>query len=186
MAKEALVIISQGVEEIEAVCVIDILRRCEVTVCVAGFPTAEPLTASRGIKIIPDAAFEDVANKEYDFVILPGGMEHAKRMEGAKEVLKLLTDQHESGRWVGAVCAAPIALCACGAFKGAKMTSHPSVESVVSANGPYSTDAVTFAEDYKLITSRGAGTSVAFGLAIGKLLVGEAASSAVGKAILAL
>ncbi len=159
----ALVLLAQGNEEMEAVITIDVMRRAEIDVTVAGLDGANPIRCSRGVVITPDVALEEVSG-EYDIVVLPGGAEGAQRLAEAPAVGELLRNQENAGRRVGAICAAPVALKQHGVFKGRRMTSHPSVRTLLEDWGEYSEHSVV--EDGNLITSRGPGTAFAFALRI--------------------
>jgi protein DJ-1 len=159
----ALVLLAQGSEEIEAVISIDVLRRGGIVVTVAGVDGEEPVRCSRGVVIIPDVALERV-DGDFDIVVLPGGAEGAQRLAQSAKVGEILRSQEQSGRWVGAICAAPIALQAHGVFQHRQLTSHPSVKAVIEDWGEYSEHSVV--ADGNLITSRGPGTAFAFALRI--------------------
>ena len=160
---KALVVLARGTEEMEAVITIDVLRRGGVDVTVAGLDGTDPIRCSRGVVITPDVGLESVEG-EFDALILPGGGEGAKRLAQSNKVGELLREHEEGGRWVAAICAAPIALEAHGVFKGRHLTSHPSVKSTLESWGKYSEHAVE--ADGNLITSRGPGTTFPFALRI--------------------
>ncbi len=159
----ALVLLTQGAEEMEAVISIDVLRRAGVQVVVAGVDGGEPIRCSRDVLITPDVALADVRGA-FDVLVLPGGAEGATRLAESPGVGELLKEQELAGRMVAAICAAPIALQAHGVFEGRKLTSHPSVKSVLEDWGSYSEHPVE--ADGNLITSRGPGTAFAFALRI--------------------
>lgn len=162
-APNALVILAPGTEEMEAVICIDVLRRGGIDVTVAGLDGTAPIRCSRGVVITPDIALDDVA-AEPDVLVLPGGAEGARRLAASKKLGDLLRAQERSGRMVGAICAAPIALPTHGVFEGRKLTSHPSVRSMLEEWGEYSDHPVE--ADGNLITSRGPGTAFPFALRI--------------------
>ncbi len=147
----------------EAVISIDVLRRGGVDVTVAGVDGVDPIRCSRGVDITPDVALDEV-NELFDAVVLPGGAEGAKRLAQSEAVGQVLRDHALAGRLVGAICAAPIALHAHGVFQGRKLTSHPSVRSIVDGWGEYTEHPVE--ADGNLITSRGPGTAFPFALRI--------------------
>jgi protein DJ-1 len=159
----ALVLLAQGAEEMEAVISIDVLRRGGIEVTVAGLDGNEPIRCSRGVVITPDVGLESVAG-DFDVVVLPGGAEGAQRLAQAVKVGEILRRQEKTGRWVAAICAAPIALRAHGVFQHRQLTSHPSVKDVIQDWGEYSEHSVV--ADGNLITSRGPGTAFAFALRI--------------------
>jgi protein DJ-1 len=161
--RTALVVIAPGTEEMEAVISIDVLRRGGIDVTVAGVDGTDPVRCSRGVVITPDIALDDVVGT-FDVVILPGGAEGAQRLATSTKVGELLKQQESSGRWVGAICAAPIALEAHGVFKNRNLTSHPSVRGMVEDWGAYSEHPVV--ADGNLITSRGPGTAFPFALRV--------------------
>jgi 4-methyl-5(b-hydroxyethyl)-thiazole monophosphate biosynthesis len=175
MSKTALVVIGEGFEEIEAISPIDILRRAEVDVCVAGL-TGLSVKGRSNITVAADALLEDVHTKEYDCVVIPGGPGTKAIREDAR-VLELIKKHHAAGKLVCAICAAPTVLNAAGVL-GSKYTAHASVGDVLKDILP---DKVVV--DGKIITSTGAGTSVDFGLCIVKELVGQDKSDAIAKAI---
>ena len=159
----ALVLIVRGSEEIEAVISIDVLRRGGIDVTVAGVDSADPVQCSRGVVISPDVALDDV-DDDFDIVVLPGGAEGALRLSQSTKIGELLHRQEKSGRLVGAICAAPIALKAHGVFANRQLTSHPSVRDMLEDWGQYSEHPVV--ADGNLITSRGPGTAFPFALRI--------------------
>jgi protein DJ-1 len=159
----ALVLVAQGSEEMETVISIDVLRRGGIDVTVAGVVGTDPIRCSRGVVITPDVALDSV-DGDFDIVVLPGGGEGAQRLALSATVGDVLRRQEESGRLVGAICAAPIALEAHGVFEGRQLTSHPSVKEMVEDWGEYSEHPVV--ADGNLITSRGPGTAFPFALRI--------------------
>lgn len=159
----ALVLVAQGTEEMEAVISIDVLRRGGIEVTVAGVDGVDPIRCSRGVVLSPDVALEDVEG-DFDIVVLPGGAEGAQRLADSTGVGDLLRRQEESGRLVGAICAAPIALAAHGVFENRQLTSHPSARELLADWGDYKEHPVV--ADGNLITSRGPGTAFAFALRI--------------------
>lgn len=160
---KALVLLARGAEEMEAVISIDVLRRGGIDVTVAGVEGRDPVRCSRGVVITPDVALEDVED-EFDVLVLPGGTEGARQLSQSDRVGELLRAQEASGGWVAAICAAPIALQAHDVFKGRRMTSHPSVRSMLESWSEYSEHPVE--ADGNLITSRGPGTAFPFALRI--------------------
>jgi 4-methyl-5(b-hydroxyethyl)-thiazole monophosphate biosynthesis len=163
-----LVPLAPGFEEIEAVTIIDVLRRAGVTVDVAG-TTPGPVTGSHGITVTPDRALADADADAYDLIALPGGMPGTTNLRESPDVLRILRDAAARGRATTAICAAPIVLAAAGLTAGRAVTSHPSVTGLL-AGSDYRETAVV--EDGPLITSRGAGTAMEFALALVVRLVG--------------
>jgi protein DJ-1 len=159
----ALVVLAEGSEEMEAVISIDVLRRGGIDVTVAGVDGTEPIRCSRGVIVTPDVALDSV-DADFDVIVLPGGAEGAQRLARSTKVGEILRKQEECGRWVGAICAAPIALQAHRVFENRQLTSHPSVREMLEDWGEYSEHPVV--ADGNLITSRGPGTAFPFALRI--------------------
>ncbi|WP_234022795.1 DJ-1 family glyoxalase III [Sorangium cellulosum] len=166
----ALVILAEGAEEMETTIVVDVLRRAEVEVVLAGLDGPGPVRCSRGVRLVPDVELA-AATGDFDVVVLPGGKGGADRLAAAPAVGERLRAQAQAGRAVAAICAAPIALAAHGLFQGRKMACHPSVNDVVSAHGELVARPVV--EDGQLVTSQGPGTAMAFALALVARLRGD-------------
>jgi protein DJ-1 len=171
-----LVLLAPGAEEMETVIAVDVLRRALIEVVVAGLQGTGAVTCSRQMKLLPDVALE-AAQGPFDVVLLPGGAQGAEALAANPMVQRLLREQEKAGRWIAAICAAPIALVAAGVGKGQCLTSHPSVKVRVEAHGPYSEERVV--RSGKLITSRGPGTAFEFALAIIEELLGKEAAQKV-------
>jgi len=183
--KRALVVISNGSEEIESVTPIDVLRRANVEVTVAGLQSKENVICSRNVILGPEVSFAEALTKgTYDAIILPGGLGGAKCFSESKELGDFLKEQEKSGRLVAAICAAPTALKAHGIGNGKSITSYPSVKDQMTDGGNYiySEDRVVI--DGNLITSRGPGTAMEFSLALVEYLVGKEKSEEVAKGLL--
>jgi 4-methyl-5(b-hydroxyethyl)-thiazole monophosphate biosynthesis len=165
----AMVLIANGSEEIEAVTAIDVLRRAEVAVTVAGLDALD-VRASRGVALRADVCLQDVADQSFDLVVLPGGKEGAERLRDDERVLALLRRQHDKGGLIGAICAAPMVLVAAGLLEGRRATSYPGF--LQSGDAQLSEEAVVV--DGNIITSRGPATAMAFALELVERLCGAA------------
>ena len=121
-----LVPLAQGCEELEAVTIIDLLRRAGVTVVVAGLEEG-PITASRGVVLLPDTTLEAVLDQDFDLVVLPGGLGGAERLEADQRIAALLRRMTEQGRYVAAICAAPRVLAKAGLLKNRAVTAYPGI-----------------------------------------------------------
>jgi 4-methyl-5(b-hydroxyethyl)-thiazole monophosphate biosynthesis len=174
-----LIPIAGGTEEMEAVIAIDLLRRAGCEVCVAGLD-AGPITASRHVRLVPDASWEAQDPMTYDALVLPGGAEGTRRFCAHEGLLKAVRDLHTAGRWVAAVCAAPLVLQQAGILDGRSATCHPAVADRLTA-AAWRDEAVV--EDGTILTSQGAGTSIAFALALAERLCGRAAAARVAEDI---
>ena len=168
----ALVPLAEGFEEIEAVTIIDILRRGKIDVTVAGVGGMRP-AGSHGISIECDAALEACRGEQYDAVVLPGGAAGTWRLRENLDVRDTVVRLAARGALIAAVCAAPTVLEACGLLKGRRATSHPD-QAPEMKSCVYVEEAVV--EDGNIITSRGAGTAIAFAAAVVKRLAGEDAA----------
>lgn len=165
-----LILIAEGCEEIEAVTVIDLLRRAGIEVVVAGLAEGA-VKASRGVVLIPDVALDEVVEQRFDMVVLPGGAGGAERLRADGRVHRLLHHQANVGRYIAAICAAPSVLAAAGLLKGRRATSFPGF--LDRAEGVKYDAATAVVIDDKLVTSRGPGTALDFALCLIALLTDE-------------
>ena len=166
-----LVPLAQGCEDMEAVTIIDILRRAGIEVVVAGLDEGL-ITGSRGVRFQPDMTLDEALSHDYDMVALPGGLPGSDHLAGDSRLNGLLRRMNESGRFVGAVCAAPKVLARAGVLDGKKATAYPGVLQAES-HPDITGDAVT--RDGTVITSRSAGTALDFALEIVAALAGREA-----------
>jgi 4-methyl-5(b-hydroxyethyl)-thiazole monophosphate biosynthesis len=174
---KALVPLAEGFEELEAVTIIDVLRRAGVTVTTAALESS-PVTGSHGISIAADARLNQVLGEAFDAVVLPGGP-GAKRLRDDPRINALLQHTASAGRVVAALCAAPIALEAAGVLAGKRATVYPGNE-LPSAH--YVEERVVV--DGNVITSRGPGTALEFSLALVEKLVGQATATELSAAMI--
>ena len=166
-----LVPIADGVEEIEAVTIIDVLRRAGVEVICAGL-TGKPVTASRKVKLIPDTSLEAVKDEAFDMIVLPGGGDGVDNLKRDPRVEAILRRMNQGKKWVTAICAAPMLLATYGILEGKEATSHPSRrEQTAIGNVRYHEQAVI--QDGHIITSRGPGTALEFALKLVEVLCGR-------------
>ncbi|MBM4280935.1 MAG: DJ-1/PfpI family protein [Deltaproteobacteria bacterium] len=177
MTRSACVLLADGFEEIEAITVVDVLRRAGVCVSVLGGSTtgagAPPrrATGSHGLSVIVDAALVDVVagGARFDAVVLPGGLPGATNLRDDARVRDFVVGQHAQGAVLAAVCAGPIALARFGLLRGKKATCYPGFEAELTGAVVDTRAAVVV--DGDVITSRGVGTSLAFALALVERLV---------------
>ncbi len=165
----ALVLLAAGAEEMETVITVDVLRRAGVEVTLAGIEGPDLVRCSRGVRIHPDASLEELDDRLFDAVVLPGGLEGARRLADSVAVGEVLRRHLEASRLVAAICAAPTALVKHGLFGGATMTSHPSVRAVVAGHATPSDERVV--DVGPLVTSQGPGTTFEFALTLVSRLV---------------
>jgi len=158
------VLLAEGFEELEAITIIDILRRAEVDVVTLSVQAnGLNVKGSHGITVQADKTLLAVANAAWDMVILPGGLPGATNLRDAVEVQELLQKQHQAGGKIGAICAAPIALGAAGILQGKKATSYPGFEGELRGATCVADRVV---RDGNVVTSRGPGTAIEFALEI--------------------
>ncbi len=168
--KSALVLFAEGSEELEAVTIVNILRRGGVSVSLAGL-TGGALRGSRGITLQPDTTLEAALNQEFDMIVLPGGQPGTNNLKADARVLQLVKKMHAQEKYVTAICAAPSVLATAGLLDGKRATSFPTALN----NFPnVNLQASAVVEDGKLITSRGPGTAMDFALTLLERLVGAA------------
>jgi 4-methyl-5(b-hydroxyethyl)-thiazole monophosphate biosynthesis len=160
---KALVPIANGSEEMEAVIIIDTLRRAQWDVTVAGL-TAGTITASRGVKLVPDTTWDQINPDDFDIILLPGGFGGTEALMAHAGVQQALKDFNEKGKWIGSICAAALALNEAGILEGKKFTCYPGVELKLPAGIQPVNEPVVV--DGRLITSQGPGTAFEFALKI--------------------
>lgn len=166
-----LVPLAAGFEELEAVTIIDLLRRANIEVVVAGLEEG-PVRGSHDISIIPDTTLAEALASEFDMLALPGGLPGSDHLAADARLRSLLRKMADSGRFTAAICAAPRALAAAGVLKGRRATSFPgALSSEAMTELTYEECAVV--TDGKVITSRGPGTAIDFALALIGALQGE-------------
>ena len=164
-----LVPLAQGCEELEAVTVIDLLRRAGVGVVTAGLDD-KPVRGSRGTVLIPDVTLDEAVRQKYDMIVLPGGQPGADHLNADVRIRGILKETVETGRFAAAICAAPKVLASTGLLQGRRVTSYPGALETFDGF-TYSDDAVV--QDGNIITSRGPGTAMDFALALIENLVGK-------------
>ena len=166
-----LVPLAQGCEELEAVTVIDLLRRAGIEVVTAGLDN-KPVRASRNTCLIPDTTLDEVKDQDFDMVVLPGGMPGADHLNNDPRVHGILKNAASKNRFTAAICAAPKVLASAGLLNGKQATSYPGYLDPDSVPGmTYREDPVV--QDGKVITSRGPGTAMDFALTLVEALVGR-------------
>ncbi len=175
-----LVPIANGTEEVEAVTVIDLLRRAGISVVVAG--ESPIVVCSRGVRIVPDVLLEEVSEEEeFAAIVLPGGSRGTEALAHNEHLQRLLQAQRRRQGYLAAICAAPTILARHRLLPAnSPVTSHPSVADQLSEY-LYRTEPVVVAD--RIVTSRGVGTALAFALELIRLLRGEEAAAEVARQI---
>lgn len=180
-----LIPFAEGVEEIEFVAVVDILRRAGVEVVTASLEPGA-VTGRSNIIIAADSELADVQSEDWDMIVLPGGLPNADLLRYDERVKGVVQRLRQRDKPVAAICAAPTALAAYGVVGDKRVTSYPAMQEAMLELAPdaiYVDDAVV--EDDFLVTSRGAGTAVKFALRLVAKLCGEPISQEVRASIVA-
>jgi DJ-1 family protein len=175
-----LVPLAEGFEEIEALAIVDVLRRAGIEVVVAGLLPG-PVTSARRISLLPDTTIDTASCDGFDMLILPGGQPGTDNLNNDPRIHRLLADFQAAGKLIGAICAAPMILAAAGLLSGKRVTSHPDYSSRLDG-AVY--DDRTVVTDGNIITSQGPGTAISFALAIVSRLAGEHTAQVMAKAMI--
>jgi protein deglycase len=181
MSKKAIIILADGFEEIEAITVVDILRRAGVEVTVCGLDS-EKVKGSKGIVVVADSILQE-NEAVYDACILPGGMPGAENLASSNKVKKLLLNMNDKGKIIAAICAAPaVVLAPLGLLDDKSATSYPGMEESFSDSTNYEEDDVVI--DENIITSQGPATALKFAISIVDALCGKAIAQKIASATL--
>lgn len=167
--KKVNVYLAEGFEEIEAVTVIDVLRRAGLEVHTVAVSKQREVMGAHHISIAVDQTFEEHDNSAADLLVLPGGMPGTVNLEQHEGLRALIREFYEGGKYIGAICAAPSILGRMGILQGAKATCFPGFE-VQLKGAEFSKELVV--QHKNLITSRSAGTAMLFALKLVEVLAG--------------
>ncbi len=175
-----LVPLADGFEEIEALAVIDILRRAACRVVIAGLQPG-PAVSARGVSINPDTTIDAVSSADFDAIVLPGGQPGTDNLNADTRIHCLLLEFSGAGKVIGAICAAPSVLASTGILNGRQATSYPTYSERL-AGAQY--ENVPVVSDGTVITSQGPGTAIAFALTLASRLSGRQTADDIAKAML--
>lgn len=167
-----LIPLAEGCEELEAVTLIDVLRRAEITVITASLTENTLVTASRGVHLMADTTLENIIYDDFDMIILPGGMPGTTHLDEDIHIHALLKRLHQSDKAIAALCAAPLVLANMGLLNGKRACCYPGV--LLAGEWPeikLCDDTVVV--DGNILTSRGPGTAMDFALAIIEFLTNK-------------
>lgn len=175
------VFLAEGMEEIEALTVVDICRRAQIDIKTVSITNEPMVTSSHGIKVQADMVFSEVDFEEVDMIVLPGGMPGTLNLEACEPLMKKVEEFDEMGKYIAAICAAPSILGHKGMLKGRNVCCYPSFEeqltgALVSKN-PVEASA-------HIITSRGMGTAIDFALRIVTCMKGQPCADSIKEAII--
>lgn len=180
MPKRVLCLLAPGFEEIETITPIDLLRRAGAEVVIASVIGEKLVTGRCQMVVQTDASLGEVMGQDFDLLLIPGGP-GVKALRADGRPAQLARDFVAAGKPVAAICAAPAVLGDAGLLAGKRFTAHFSVHPEL----PQALAGERVVEDGLLITSRGAGTAVDFGLALVRRLFGDTAADEVARAIMA-
>ncbi|MBS7690795.1 DJ-1/PfpI family protein [Pseudomonas lalucatii] len=183
MSTRAVITVADGVEDLECVTLIDVLRRAEIEVVVASIEGRRMITCARGTRLTADAMLVDVLAQEFDLIVLPGGMPGAQRLGEHEPLAERVRQQAKAGKFYAAICAAPaMALQPFGVLRQRRMTCYPSFSDRLSGCSFVDEPVVV---DGNCITSQGPGTALAFALTLVEQLRGRGTRQQVAEAMLA-
>ncbi|MEM5814671.1 MAG: DJ-1/PfpI family protein [Candidatus Aenigmatarchaeota archaeon] len=174
-----LLLLADGFEEIEALTVVDVLRRAGIGVDMAGL-TGNIVTGMNGVRIHVDTRFIDLETDKYDGLILPGGSAGVDTIMAHSTAMGVIDRFAKGGKFIGAICAAPKILVKLGALKDKRATIYPGYEKLLDR--PRSDKVVV---DGNIITSQGPGTAMEFALRIVEQFAGKAAAAKVKQNVVA-
>ncbi len=177
MAK-VLVPLADGFEDLEAIAVIDVLRRGGVEVVTAALQDADAVRSAHGVSMRADARLEDVADDSFDAIVLPGGGEGTENLKRSETVMRVLRRMRDEGRFLCAICAAPTVLVAAGVVdEGLHVTCYPTCQMDLDREW---TPAPVVA-DGKVITGQAPGSALLFALVVLQTLCGEVVARKVAR-----
>lgn len=172
--------LADGFEEIEALTVVDLMRRAKIDITMVSVNGRKQVTGSHQISVIADEIFEEVDFNDADLLVLPGGMPGTTHLMKHEGLDRLLTDAHRKGRALAAICAAPSVLGNKGLLDGKKATCYPGFEENLFGATIQNSAVVT---DGNVTTSRGMGTSVDFALSLIRDIKGEEEAERIASSI---
>jgi 4-methyl-5(b-hydroxyethyl)-thiazole monophosphate biosynthesis len=173
--------LAEGFEEIEAVTITDVLRRAGLNVITVSVTGNRMVKGSHHIEIKADFLLEEVDYSKGEMIILPGGMPGSKNLNEHEGLKAQIVEYHKNGKYLAAICAAPIVFGNIGILKGKRAVCYPGYEAeLIGAK----IDTVSYAIDGNIITGRGVGSALEFSLEIVRILVGEECALQLRKALL--
>ena len=176
--KNAVLLLANGFEEIEAVTVADVLRRAEVGLKIISVTGSLEVTGAHQIKLKADGLFEETGFEDVDMVILPGGMPGTMNLNDHKGVRQVVLDFHRKGKYLAAICAAPMVLGNLGILDDRSATSYPGYNRYI-LRARIKSDPVV--DDEHLITANGAGAALLFSLKLVEKLQGKEEAALTGR-----
>ncbi len=181
MPKRALLILAEGFEETEAIAPCDALRRSGVQVVLAGLDSLE-VKGAHGVKVKAEVLISDIKD-DFDALVLPGGGIGAKNLSASAKVTEIISSMHKKGKIIAAICASPaMVLSPTGILDGKRATGYPGTERNFAKGVKVTGDDVVC--DGNILTSKGPGTALHFGIKLAELLAGKETSEEIKKKML--
>ena len=178
--KKVIVFLAEGFEEIEAISIIDVLRRAEVSVTTLSISKEKQVKGAHNVPVVADKLFDEVNFASYDMIVLPGGMPGAKNLQEHEGVRKQI-EAFEKDKQIGAICAAPMILGGMGLLKGKRATCYPGFEAEL-IEAKITDEAVTV--DGNITTGKGPAFAMQFALQLVETLAGKATRNEVSDGLL--
>ena len=175
-----VILLAEGFEEVEAIAIVDVLRRADIEIVIAGLHEG-PISSARKVRVLPDTRIDTIRPEDFDMIVLPGGQPGSDNLNADARVRRLINEFHTKGKLTGAICAAPYVLANAGILEGKRATSYPTYRDRL---GKVIYEEQSVVEDGNVMTSRGPGTALCFGLSIVKRLVGKDKAQQIRQAML--
>lgn len=180
--KKVYLFLAYGFEEVEALTAADLLRRAGAEVITVSISSSNAVTGAHSIPVVADIKLDESAFDDADAIVLPGGLPGVDNLKACRKLTDIINKNNEQGKYICAICAAPMILGGMGLLQGKKATCYPGCEGAL-------TGAVTSEDrvcvDGNIITSRGVGTAIDFASEIIKVLFGAEKSAEIRKSVLA-
>jgi len=183
LGMKILVALADGFEEIEAMNVIDILRRAGIEVVTAGLKEGL-VEGAHGVRVLPDTTLDRIDQQDLDGLVLPGGAPGFINLGKDERILRMAREMNQANKYVAAICAAPSVLIKAGVLQGRRATVHPSGEAEVKSCAQFSSDRVVV--DGNIITSRAPGTAMEFALKLVEVFLGKRKMEQIKAEVLAI
>lgn len=162
--------LADGFEEVEALTVVDVLRRANIDIETISITETYEVTGTHGVKVVADQLLDEVDYDQCDMIVLPGGLPGADYLEKDERLIEKIKIFNDQDKWIAAICAAPKILGRLGLLSGKTATCYPGIEDLLKG-AKISSDPV--AQSGNIITSKGPATAMLFALKIVEVLLGK-------------
>lgn len=166
---KAVVLATDGCEDVELVTCVDVLRRAKIHVDVVSCDEGDVVQCANLVNIVPDLKIEQISVLDHDMIVLPGGGKAAKHFSTNHHVQEAIKAMHKAGKWVAAICASPLALSTAGVIAHSSVTVYPGMEGGLQCRG---VEKHAVVRDGKIVTGRAPGSAMAFALELVECLAG--------------